>query len=102
MLSFPSFLAGHRLGPLASGSTGGFVGGLQASSGGVSGPCLGSSPSMDVAMLALTGRDGCFCGVALQFGVVVVLPFLSMSGRILLASVLAGCCSGWLFRDVVD
>ena len=66
----------------------------QASSGGVSGSCLGSSPSMDVAMLALTGRDGCFCSVVLQFGVVVVLPFLSMSGGVLLASVLAGCCSG--------
>ena len=47
-------------------------------------------------------REGwLFCGAVLEFGVVVALSFLSMSGRVLVASVLAGCCSGWLFRDVV-
>ena len=99
--SSPSFLAGCRLGPVVSGSIGGSVGGAQASSGEVPGPCLGSSHSMDVALLALTGRGGFFPGAVLEFDVAVALSFSSMSGRVLVASVLAGCCSGWLFWDVV-
>ena len=47
-------------------------------------------------------REGwLFCGAVFEFGVVVALSFSSTPDRVLVALVLAGCCSGWPFWDVV-
>ena len=56
---------------------------------------------MVVALSAFVGGAGLFCGAVFELGVVLALSFSSVRCKVLVASILTGCCSVWPLMGVV-